>query len=233
MFKKILFLVSITSIVLIVNTSSVFAVAIQPGGECNPDPKIDSCCSNNLYDPKDPNTGICVKPNKDFSCQPSSEKTDNDNTINYCSPNVNKFFGVIKPPPPLAKLLEKNQTGAGVISMFLSNGIILIYSIAAVVLLFMIIWGAFQWMTSGGSKEQLAAAQQRILHAIIGILLFAAAFAILQVLGTFTGFKFFKSQNAKIIQRNADGTVFYICSNEPPPQQTRSTRQNGEEPICP
>lgn len=109
-------------------------------------------------------------------------------------PRIECKFGTIAAPSPLAEFLKKNPTGSGAISQFLSNGIILFYSIAAIVLLFMILWGAFQWMTSGGDKEQLASAQKRILNAIIGIILFALAFAIIQVLGRFTGFTFFKGQ---------------------------------------
>lgn len=109
-------------------------------------------------------------------------------------PRIECKFGTIAAPSPLAGFLEKNPTGSGAISQFLSNGIILFYSIAGIVLLFMILWGAFQWMTSGGDKEQLASAQKRIMNAIIGIILFALAFAIIQVLGKFTGFTFFTGQ---------------------------------------
>lgn len=108
----------------------------------------------------------------------------------------NDTLGKISPPPALKNFLKdpagKDQTGAGAISQFLSSSIALIYSIAAIALIFMLLWGAFEWLTSGGDKEKLASAQRRILHAIIGIILFAVAFAIIRVLGAFTGFTFFK-----------------------------------------
>lgn len=103
---------------------------------------------------------------------------------------VSKIFGVIDPP----QAIHNFGFGAKAISQFLSNGVTLIYSIAAIVLIVMILMGAFGWMTSGGDKEKLAAAQKRIIHAIIGIILFGVAFAIIQVLGTFTGFQFFVGQ---------------------------------------
>ena len=55
----------------------------------------------------------------------------------------------------------------------------------------MILIGAIQWITSGGNKDSIDAARKRIMHAIIGIILFAIIFAMLQVLGIFTGFTFF------------------------------------------
>ncbi len=105
---------------------------------------------------------------------------------------VENTFGTITPPSPLANFIGTDTTGAGAIGKFLSNGIELIYSVAAIVLILMIIWGAFQWLMSGGDKEALASAQKRILNALIGIILFSVAFAVIKVIGDFTGFTFFK-----------------------------------------
>lgn len=104
-------------------------------------------------------------------------------------------FGTISPPPVLDKLLQKDSTGAEGISLFLSNLIALFFSLAAVILVLMIIWGAFDWLISEGDKEKIQGAQKKIINAIIGIILFAVAFAIIRVLGQFTGFTFFKGQN--------------------------------------
>ncbi len=105
----------------------------------------------------------------------------------------NSVFGTVSPPPALDNLIKRDPTGAGGLGLFLSNLIALIYAIAAVVLIFMLIWGAFDWLTSGGDKEKLQGAQRKIINSIIGIILFAIAFAVIQVLGTFTGFEFFST----------------------------------------
>ena len=106
--------------------------------------------------------------------------------------NPRGVFGTIKAPNEIVPLIRQGGEGAGGISLILNNLIILIYMLAAVVFIFMILFGAFQWMTSGGDKEAVAGARNRIIHAIIGIVLFAVAFAVIQVVGTFTGFnKFF------------------------------------------
>lgn len=126
-----------------------------------------------------------------YSCQ-SDPKNPDDRSLDFCQKDDFKGnFGTIKPPDPLKGLISRDRTGAGGISAFLSNLVALFYMVAAIVLIFMILWGAFEWMTSGGDKEKVASARSRIISAIIGMALFAIAYAIIQVLGQFTGFKFF------------------------------------------
>lgn len=103
-------------------------------------------------------------------------------------------FGTISPPPELEPFIKPDLTGAAGISKFLSNLVALIYSLAIIVLIFMILWGAFDWITSEGDKEKIDSARKKIINAVIGILLFAVAFALIQVLGQFTGFTFFIGQ---------------------------------------
>lgn len=110
--------------------------------------------------------------------------------------NVECVFGKIAAPSPIAGFIGTDTTGAGGISKFLSNLVTLIYSLAVVVLIFMVLWGAFDWMTSEGDKEKVASAQRKLLNAFIGILLFAVAFAVIRVVGQFTGFSFFAGQNS-------------------------------------
>jgi hypothetical protein len=121
--------------------------------------------------------------------------------------DVKDAFGTITPPSPIASFIGTDKTGSGAISQFLSNLVNLIFSVAIIVLIFMILWGAFDWIVSEGDKEKVAAAQRKITNAFIGILLFAAAFAIIAILGQVTGFKFFEGQN------KTPGTSIYC----PPP----------------
>lgn len=109
------------------------------------------------------------------------------------APNaIERIFGKIEPPDQLKGLLQKDPTGAGGISTFLSNFVALMYAAASIMLIFMLLWGAWDWITSGGDKEKLTAARDKLIHAIIGIMLFAVAFAVIQILGQFSGFTFFK-----------------------------------------
>lgn len=100
-------------------------------------------------------------------------------------------FGKVEPPDALKKFISGDPAGTKGISKFLSNLVSLFYILAAIALIFMIIWGAFDWTTSGGDKEKIAAARNKIISAVIGIFLFAAAYALIRALGAFTGFEFF------------------------------------------
>lgn len=114
--------------------------------------------------------------------------------IKLIAASVEDTFGKVSPPPALQGIVNKDSSGAGGISTILSNMIALFYTAAAIVLIFMLLWGAFDWITSEGDKEKVDSARKKIINAIIGIILFAVAFAVIQVLGTFTGFKFFVGQ---------------------------------------
>lgn len=149
-------------------------------------------------------------------------------------------FGTISPPPSLQKFIGTDTTGAAGISQFLSNLIALFYAVAAIVLIFMILWGAFDWITSEGDKEKLQSAQRKIINAIIGIVLFGIAFAVIQVLGQFTGFKFFEGQSRgsyEAVERNAEGRIISIkCLFEDKPDVPTVVQQplslERPEAIC-
>ncbi len=205
--------IALLTLFSLINTTTVFAAGeihkcdrTRPncvdGLSCQPsqnDPANTYLCQENIKGGRicrltDVNgnlapNGFCVN---GYSCKPS--KFDPGNTYLCQENDVADIFGKIAPPSPLANLLKADPTGTGVISHFLSNAVTLIYSIAAVVLLFMFLWAAFEWMTSGGEKEKVASARNKIIYAIIGLILFALAFAIIRIVGTFTGFSFFKGQ---------------------------------------
>ena len=47
--------------------------------------------------------------------------------------------------------------------------------------------GAFNWITSGGDKAKLESARDMITQAIVGIIIVAAAWAIMKLVGQFVG----------------------------------------------
>ncbi len=64
----------------------------------------------------------------------------------------------------------------------LSNVITIIFVVAALAVLFMLIFGAFQWITSGGEKEAVGKARGRIVNALVGLAILAVAFLLVRVL---------------------------------------------------
>lgn len=65
----------------------------------------------------------------------------------------------------------------------IGNLITIVFSISALIVLIMIIWGGLEWIFSAGDKEKIGKARDRILHAIIGLALIALAFLIARVVG--------------------------------------------------
>lgn len=204
MLKKIFILVA--TIILFLTTATP-GWAIGKGDKCIPtDPK----CDPGLFckpSKTDPTIFLCQPPSlidkgdrcvstdparrdcePGFSCQPS--KTDS--SIELCQPDpFGGVFGKIKPPDALKRFIGNDPTGATALSKFLSNFVSLIYIAATIVLVLMLIWGAWDWLTSGGDKEKLESAKKKLINAFIGIILFAVAFALLRIVGAFTGFTFF------------------------------------------
>lgn len=62
------------------------------------------------------------------------------------------------------------------------------FVVALLLVLIMLIWGAFEWITSGGDKEAVGKARGKILNALIGIAILAVAFALFRFTGQFIGF---------------------------------------------
>lgn len=198
MIKKSLILLKISLLLVIslsflINTPVVSAMQLGAGERCGPN---------------SPSPGIPCIDNYDCSFDQASG-------YDLCLPSpFSSTFGKIQPPDALAGFLKKDPTGAGALSQFFSNFVALIFSVAGIVLILMILWGAFDWMISEGDKEKVAAARNKIINAVIGIILFALAFAIIQVLGQFTGFKFFKGQGISVERDTTNSRYFYITCRD-------------------
>lgn len=59
--------------------------------------------------------------------------------------------------------------------------------IAALLAFFFLILGGIQWITSGGDKTGMEAARNKITHAIVGLIIVGAAWAIMILIQNFLG----------------------------------------------
>lgn len=64
-------------------------------------------------------------------------------------------------------------------------GVLLI--IAALMAFFFLILGGIQWITSGGDKAGMEAARNKITHAVVGLVIVGAAWAIMILIQNFLG----------------------------------------------
>lgn len=105
--------------------------------------------------------------------------------MNYLSlsiPGANGNPIPVKPPGSIP---------SGGITFTLNNALVVfldLFIITAVILaLFFLIWGGFDWMTSGGDKQKLASARQKITFAIVGLIIVFLAFFIINLISYFFG----------------------------------------------
>ena len=59
--------------------------------------------------------------------------------------------------------------------------------IAAVLVLLYLLWGAFEWITSGGDKGKVEKARDKITQAVVGLIVLSATTAIFMLLQSFLG----------------------------------------------
>ncbi|GEM_PF-889529 len=74
------------------------------------------------------------------------------------------------------------------VTQIINSGLRLVLAIAALLVFFYLIWAGFQWITSGGEKGKTEAARNRIISALIGLLILASSYAILTLALRFLGF---------------------------------------------
>ncbi len=73
----------------------------------------------------------------------------------------------------------------------ISTGLQIIFIFAGLAVLVFLVWGAFDWITSGGDKEKISGARRKITNAIIGLFLLSLAAFIAALVSDIVGIKLF------------------------------------------
>lgn len=73
------------------------------------------------------------------------------------------------------------------VGQLISAGVGTLLIIAALLAFFYLILGGIQWITSGGDKAGMEAARNKITHAIVGLIIVGAAWAIMLLIQNFLG----------------------------------------------
>lgn len=89
----------------------------------------------------------------------------------------------------------KITEGQNYLEILISNVITLFFTIGGLGFTIMILWGAVNWILSGGDKEKVASARRRITTAIIGLVLLSLTFVIMLVAGQILGINSLKTGN--------------------------------------
>lgn len=109
---------------------------------------------------------------------------------------VKDIFGTVNKPPGSEFVGNDPVQGLGNLIAFFIQIVLFIGGLAALLYL---LWGAFDWINSSGEKEKLTKAQNKMMNAVIGLILMVAAFTIFSfVMGTVLGGKFGIGEDFKI-----------------------------------
>lgn len=82
---------------------------------------------------------------------------------------------------------KPNEAKITDVGKLVTNSINAVLIIAGILIFVYLVWGGLQWMTSGGDKGNVEQARNRITHALIGLAIVAAAWAITLVISNFLG----------------------------------------------
>ncbi len=106
-------------------------------------------------------------------------------TTIYLLPPTTQAFDITVPNTVAQPVTNTEAASKGVGSM-IANVITLIFTFASVAVVLYFMWGAFEWITSGGDKEKVGNARKKMTTAIVGLLLLSLTFAIMGVISQIT-----------------------------------------------
>jgi len=106
-------------------------------------------------------------------------------TLSYFAIMAKSAFAAIDPSP-----IQVNAPTGGYkdLGEFITNVLSLAFGFSVLLVLIMLVWGAFDWITSGGDKDAVGKARGRIINALVGLAVLAVSFALARVAGQFLGF---------------------------------------------
>jgi hypothetical protein len=73
------------------------------------------------------------------------------------------------------------------VGVMINSLLSLVLVIAALAVFGYLIWGGIEWITSGGDKSKIESARNKLTAAVVGLIVLAASFAILQLALWFVG----------------------------------------------
>lgn len=91
--------------------------------------------------------------------------------------------------PVLPKTIGEGGTEAGgtAVGLFVGGLVGLLFIVAFLLAFFFLVTGGIQWLASEGDKAGLEAARNKITHAIVGLIIVGAAWAIMTLVAQFFG----------------------------------------------
>jgi len=88
---------------------------------------------------------------------------------------------------PTINIPQPEKIKIGDIGMLISALVGTLLIVAALLAFFMLIMGGIQWITAGGDKAGMETARNKITHAIVGLIIVGAAWAVMILVQNFLG----------------------------------------------
>lgn len=93
---------------------------------------------------------------------------------------------------PVIKSLGEGSVDSGgqTVGLLIGNLIGAMFIFAFILAFFFLLTGGISWITAGGDKGQLETARNKITHALVGLIIVGAGWAIFTLVGQFLGLDF-------------------------------------------
>lgn len=101
---------------------------------------------------------------------------------------INSALAFTIKQPPGYGITVGDKSADVLLETIITNAITVVFAIAAVLVIIFLIWGAIEWIISGGDKEKVSNARKKITSALIGLAILAFVFVIAAVFGGIIGF---------------------------------------------
>jgi len=89
---------------------------------------------------------------------------------------------------PQITIGQPSNVRIGDLGMLISALVGTLLILSAILAFFFLILGGISWITSGGDKAKMEEARNKITHAIVGLIIVGAAWAVMTLVQNFLGF---------------------------------------------
>lgn len=84
--------------------------------------------------------------------------------------------------------IGQNAQAEGIVQTILVNVVSLFFAVGGIGVVVYFVWGAVDWIMSGGDKEKVSNARKKMTNAIIGLVLLSLSYVIISLVGQVVGF---------------------------------------------
>lgn len=93
-------------------------------------------------------------------------------------------------PPGLGIQAGKGSAASAekLVENIVVNVVSILFAVGGIGVVVYFVWGAVDWILSGGDKEKINNARKKMTHAIIGLVLLSLSFVLINLVGEIVGF---------------------------------------------